>query len=148
MLLSSFKNKPFLLILIFTCSTYFRYFFPIYAVWHLSNKFCILMQTQYFIHVFSRFHGTDLYRTLGRVICHAYLLCGYWPVQFNRASLVAAMTSKVSSKLALDSFMETVFEREKNVLIALLDGKGRSEERVEVLGVLTRFDCRYLLYCT
>ena len=76
----------------------------------------------------DRHHTTDLYRTLGRTIAHAYVLCGYWPMQMNRATLTTALTAAVSQDLALSSFLGMLNETERRVLQALLQDGGSKDD--------------------
>ncbi|XP_063954743.1 uncharacterized protein LOC135153898 [Lytechinus pictus] len=89
-----------------------------------------------------RLHATDLYRTLGRIIAHAFVLCGYWPIAINKATLTASLTAAVSEDLVLSSFLGMLNERECHILQALLHGRGSEDDQLRCLGVLTRFDCR------
>lgn len=62
---------------------------------------------------------------------HAYVLLVYWPIQFNKTTLTAALNSTMSKDTMLRSFLGMLNETEQRVLQALLRGEGTADDELK-----------------
>ena len=60
--------------------------------------------------------------------------------------MVAAVCNAVSDKCVLQTLLDSAYEEEKNVLQRVVEGEftNTKQERERILGILSRFDCRYV----
>ena len=95
--------------------------------------------------------GIDIatFSTLGRIISHGYLACGFLPVRIALPSLIAMLLGPsvmIPSSIVIESFSEYVSEVERHKLkMALASSLPFSPSMAEdLVGILSRFGCRQL----
>ena len=95
--------------------------------------------------------GIDIatFSTLGRIISHGYLACGFLPVRIALPSLIAMLLGSsvmISSSIVIESFSEYVSEVERHKLkMALASSLPLSPSMAEDLnGILSKFGCRQI----
>ena len=55
--------------------------------------------------------------------------------------MIAALTASISEEVIVTSFLEMLAEGERELLKRLLSGGTNENEKLRILGLLTRFDC-------
>ena len=95
--------------------------------------------------------GIDIatFSTLGRIISHGYLACGFLPVRIAVPSLISMLLGPsitTPSTIIIESFSEYVSEVERHKLkTALASSLPFSSSMVDALvGILSRFGCRQI----
>ena len=78
---------------------------------------------------------SDKYVALGRIITHQFLQCGTFPVQLARASVHHMLFGKVSEECLLDSFLQLLPPKQRDIFAGALQGQ-RPFPLDEVIDVL------------
>ena len=86
---------------------------------------------------------TGFYETVGRIISHAFVLVGMFPVGISKAAWHLILTGTVSTDNIMRSFLEHITEREKRVVKKVIDGERLNDiEALSFLSVLSYHGCK------
>ena len=70
---------------------------------------------------------TGFLETVGRIVSHAFILVGMFPVNICKASWHLMLTGTVSTETIMISFLGHMTEREMNVIEKVIEGKVLSD---------------------
>lgn len=90
---------------------------------------------------------TEAFSSLGRILSHGYLVCGFLPVRIAFPTLVCLLLGPhtvIPDSILLDTFPDSLSEFEAGVLRDVLKQRKpfNDEMKTKVIGVLARFGCR------
>lgn len=86
---------------------------------------------------------TGFFETVGRIISHAFVLTGFFPVGICKAAIHMMLTGKASTEKIMSSFVNHLCERERYVVRKVMDGKDLSDmDALCFLGVLSFHGCK------
>ena len=86
---------------------------------------------------------TGFLETIGRIISHAFILVGMFPVNICKASWHLMLTGTVSRETIMRSFLGHLTERERNVIEKAIEGKVLSDiDALSFLSVLSSHGCK------
>ena len=81
---------------------------------------------------------SELFKLLGTIVSHGYVLTGTFPMQIAQSALMGALIGHVSDENLLQDFMLYVSEDERRAIRGVLHGKN-----VDVLECLSNFNVRH-----
>ena len=79
-----------------------------------------------------------MFTTIGRIISHAFVLTGMFPVFISQAAMQSVLVCHPDDKLLMSSFLNYIDDFEKDSLTNVMNGNGTEEDDENALGVFSR----------